>query len=186
MSVIFGLLKERGSLVTKLEMRHLSDPTDRYATGASAVYTVGRLAMGLQPYVSHERSAMEDRPRTDSHGHVLSFDGRLDNYKELATMLDPVSAEASDSEIVLSGFLRWGEACFSRLIGDWALALWSERDQTLFLARDHSGTKTLYWQRRQNRVWWSTYLDTFLTVGAQQHLSEDYVACYLVGGRSGS
>ena len=179
MSIIFGLLRDRNDSVSELEMHHLASATNRFATGAGSIYVAGRLGMGFQPYISHQRSEMETRPITDARGNVLSFDGRLDNYKDLAELLELGTSEAPDSEIVLAAFGRWGDECFSQLIGDWALALWSERNQSLYLARDHAGARTLYFQHQQASLLWSTHLDTFRCCRPELRLSEDYVAHYL-------
>jgi asparagine synthase (glutamine-hydrolysing) len=179
MSIFTGLLHDRGALACESELRRLSLSTEQYAKGASTAYVRGRLGMSFQPFVSHERSAMEGEPRADLHGNVLSFDGRLDNFDELAGELGLSSVDASDSEIVLSAFERWGEECFSRFTGDWAIVLWFEREQRLFLARDHAGTRTLYYQRQPQRLLWSTYLEPFLQAGSGLRLSEQYAACYL-------
>jgi asparagine synthase (glutamine-hydrolysing) len=179
MSIIFGLLRGRDAFVSEVEMHHLACATERYGTGAGTVYVNGRLGMGFQPYFSHQRSEMETRPITDARGNVLSFDGRLDNYKELAKLVGLERSEASDSEIVLAAFDCWGDECFSHLIGDWALALWSESDQSLYLARDHAGTRTLYLEHQQTRMLWSTQLDTFRCCRSELRLAEDYVVHYL-------
>ena len=182
MSIIFGLLKEEGAMVSEQDVRQLALQTQRFATGAAAVYANGRLGIGFQPYVSHERSKMDTGPVVDSAHGALCFDGRLDNYKELAKVLDLESSCVSDSEIVLSAFLRWGEECFERLVGDWALALWSEPERVLYLARDHAGARTLYYSHQQNQFIWSTYLDSLVDRGRNtaRH-SDDFVACYLSG-----
>ena len=182
MSVIYGLLKEHGVTVIESELRQLAAVTDRYATGTGAVHVRGRLGMGFQPYSSHLRSELERGPTSGSHGHALCFDGRLDNYKELSEELSLHDPEAlSDSQIVLAAFVQWSEACFSRFVGDWALALWSEKDQSLYLARDHAGTRTLYFRHEQGEAVWATYLDTFQTRDATFQFSYDYAACYLAG-----
>ncbi len=185
MSVIVGLLKEPEAQVTEEEMRRLLAPTERYGTGAPAIYLRARLGMGFQPYATHERSILDDRPADDSYRNAISFDGRLDNYKELALtlQLDPVGT--SDTRIVLAAFRRWGEECFSRLTGDWALALWCERERKLFLARDHAGTRTLYFSDRPGVLHWSTHLDSFLQSRFDLKLSEEYVARYLSGSPLG-
>jgi asparagine synthase (glutamine-hydrolysing) len=135
--------------------------------------------MGLQPYFSHHRSAKENRPTEDVHGNVLSFDGRLDNYRELVQRLGIEDPECPDAQIVLSAFAHWGQACFSLFVGDWAIALWSEEDQTLYLARDHAGTRMIYFHRERSTVLWSSHLDTFSVSGLDLRLAEDYAACYL-------
>jgi asparagine synthase (glutamine-hydrolysing) len=179
MSIILGLLKERGDSVIKSELQRFSVATKQYATGPDTAYACGRLGLVLQPYASHARSRMDDRPFIDRHGNAIAFDGRLDNYEELADILGVETSIASDSEIVLEAFQYWGEDCFCRLTGDWALALWAEKEQALFLARDHAGTRTLYFRHQRSQTMWSTHLDTFLTARSDLRLSQDYVACYL-------
>ena len=179
MSIILGLLKERGALVREPELGCLSAATKRYSTGPEALYASGGLGMVFQPYESHARSRMDDRPAVDRQGNAISFDGRLDNYEELAGSLGVSTSITSDSQIVLEAFRYWGEDCFCRLTGDWALALWAKEDQALFLARDHAGTRTLYFRHQQNQTMWSTHLDTFLAADSDLRLSPDYVACYL-------
>jgi asparagine synthase (glutamine-hydrolysing) len=179
MSMIFGLLKESGLAATESELENLAVATERYATGISVLYRIGRLGMGVQPYFSHERSRMETVPAIGADNSVLSFDGRLDNYRELAELLGLEAQTTSDSQIVLAAFGRWGEACFRQLVGDWALALWSEKDQSLYLARDHAGTRSLYFQNEEHRIVWSSYLNTFQRGEVKPGVSEDYAACYL-------
>ena len=78
-------------------------------------------------------------------------------------------------------FAQWSEVCFSRFVGDWALALWSEKNQSLYLARDHAGTRTLYLRYERGEAVWATYLDAFHIRDAEFQLSHDYAACYLAG-----
>lgn len=179
MSIIFGVLKERGVPVAESDLLPHASATIRYATGVTSVCAAGRIAMGLQPYISHARSVMDDHPITDPYGNMLAFDGRLDNYVELAGIFGRDHAFTSDSEIVLSAFSGWGADCFSRLVGDWALALWSAKDEALYLARDHGGSRTLYFTRFAQQLVWATHLDTLLSSGAGSRLSENYVGCYL-------
>jgi asparagine synthase (glutamine-hydrolysing) len=179
MSILTGLLQDRGAFASESELRRLSLTTEQYATGESKLYLQNRLGMAFQAYVSHQRSAMEVGPRVDRYGNALSFDGRLDNCDELAKELGLDPVYASDGEIVLGAFERWGGDCFARFTGDWALALWCEREQKLFLARDHAGTRTLYFQKQPHRIFWSTYLEPFLQADARLALSEKYAACYL-------
>ena len=167
MSILFGLLKKRNEPVVELELQQAASATERYATSIGHMYVRGRLGMGLQPYFTHERSAAEVGPFPDALGRVVSFDGRLDNYKELIHELDVSHSENGDSRIVLAAFERWGQGCFSHLVGDWALALWSEREQALYLARDHAGTRTLHFHQQNGMVFWSTYLDTFAAFGME-------------------
>jgi asparagine synthase (glutamine-hydrolysing) len=179
MGILFGILKERGAIVSDRELQSLSFGTERYSTGEGVFSTSGRLGMGFQPYVSHDRSKMESGLCVDIYKNVVSFDGRLDNYRELADMLGLNGIESSDSVIVLAAFQWWGEECFSRFTGDWAVALWHALEQRLFLARDHAGTRSLYFGRTGRHFQWATYLDSFSAFEADLCLSTEYAAAYL-------
>jgi asparagine synthase (glutamine-hydrolysing) len=179
MSTIFGIRKLVGAIVSERELLHLAQATEHFAPEGSSVQASGRIGVGFQPYYTHARSTLESAPVSDDLGNLLSFDGRLDNYQDLAHELQLEAETMPDSRIVLAAFLRWGEKCFSHLVGDWAIALWSERDQVLYLARDHAGTRTLYFHDDNGTLRWSTHLETFFAAGLSLALDEDYAASYL-------
>lgn len=184
MSILFGVRAAEGESVAEGELRKLAQATIRYAPEGTSVLTRGSIGMGFQPYYTHERSKLETQPVTVARGdmlsgNILSFDGRLDNHEELTRKLDLPYKAAPDSEIVLAAFERWGENCFSRLVGDWALALWSDADHVLYLARDHAGARTLYYQAAKGQVRWSTHLETFFIDSDRSKIDEAYMASYL-------
>jgi asparagine synthase (glutamine-hydrolysing) len=179
MSIIFGVCKSAGQSVEKRELVNLSQATQKYAPDGTFVCTRDHIGMGFQPYHTHQRSNLEAQPLVDAQGNVLSFDGRLDNHTELCDLLDVREASVPDSSIVLKAFERWGEDCFSYLVGDWALALWARSERALYLARDHAGTRSLYYEHSKGHVLWSTYLETFFTDGRTSDLDGDFAAYYL-------
>lgn len=181
MSILLGEIAERGALVSEDKLRRLVSPTVRYATGSESLYVRGRIGIVWAPNNSHPRSKLECGPAVDGAGNVLSFDGRLDNFCELAAQLGAIAESTSDSTMVLKSFERWGHGCFRKLTGDWAVALWSEREEILYLARDHAGTRGLYYRATEKGCEWATHLDTFLAGHRDLPFSEEYMATYLAG-----
>lgn len=179
MSIIFGIRKATGNPATEQEMQRLASTTRSFAPDGTFVTVQGHLGMGFQPFHTTRLSHKEFQPAIDAYKNLLIFDGRLDNRSELLAALDIQYVETKDSALVLAAFERWGENVFARLIGDWALALWCDATQTLFLGCDHAGTRTLYFQNANGTVLWSTYLETFFADGGQPPLDEEYVAAYL-------
>jgi asparagine synthase (glutamine-hydrolysing) len=86
-------------------------------------------------------------------------DARLDNREYLLSALPrwsirrvrsgraPVPRDdlPSDAELIMAAYLRWGVEAPSHLLGDFAFALWDERDGTLLCARDPFGVKPFYY-----------------------------------------
>jgi asparagine synthase (glutamine-hydrolysing) len=179
MSIIFGVIKAAGEAVETPDLLKLAQSTQQHAPDGTFVCAQGHIGMGFQPYHTHKRSNLESLPFVDERGNVLSFDGRLDNYAELCNLLEVREAGVADSRIVMRAFERWGEDCFSQLVGDWALALWSHSERALYLARDHAGSRSLYFEHSNGRVLWSTYLETFFTDGRTANLDDDFAALYL-------
>jgi asparagine synthase (glutamine-hydrolysing) len=179
MSIIFGIRKPMGASVFEQELLHSAQATERYSPDGTTVRVSGNVGMGFQPYYTHLRSRLDAAPAHDVHGNLLVLDGRLDNCQELCRELQLEESSTPDSQIILAAFLCWGEESFSRLIGDWALALWVAKGQVLYLARDHAGTRTLYFENKQGTFFWSTYLDSFFTVSRSVEIDEEYAACYL-------
>lgn len=57
----------------------------------------------------------------------------------------PGNLLCTDADLVLQAYLRWGDACVERLIGDYAFIIWDRRDRRLFAARDPMGMRPLYY-----------------------------------------
>ena len=94
------------------------------------------LKTGQQPLFNEDRSV------------VIVFNGEIYNFLELIpelTALGHVFHTRSDTEVIVHAWEQWGEACVDRLRGMFAFAIWDERKQTLFLARDRMGVKPLYY-----------------------------------------
>lgn len=177
MSIIFGQLTESASKLRAAGIEDLGERTSLYSSGEMSVLCAERVAMGFQPFHTNPEATSDIQPLQDGDGNLLTFDGRLDNRTQLTHELGLIQNETTDSAIVLRAFLRWQDGCFARLVGDWALALWSERSRVLYLARDHAGTRTLYYRRQAGSLSWSTYLDSLLSAGTD--LSRDYTVRYL-------
>jgi asparagine synthase (glutamine-hydrolysing) len=186
MSILFGVCLREHEFVTEDQLHRLANATGRYAPDGASILTRANIGMGFQPFYTHERSKLDPHPAMTERGKILTFDGRLDNFEDLREALQLPDKQSSDSAIVLSAFERWGEDCFSRFIGDWALVLWSNADHALYLARDHAGTRSLYYEAAQGRARWSTYLDTFFTDAPAREIDEVYAANFLAGMPEGA
>ncbi|WP_369212131.1 asparagine synthase (glutamine-hydrolyzing) [Streptomyces flavofungini] len=108
--------------------------------------------------LGHRRLAVIDLPggkqpmtaHTPNGEVTLVYSGETYNYRELREELIRRGERfdtASDTEVVLRGYLRWGEALADRLNGMYAFAIWDARDQKLVMIRDRLGIKPFYYYR---------------------------------------
>lgn len=91
----------------------------------------------------------EEQPLvSEDGGFVLVMDGRIDNTERLRSDLLASNAKLRsrcDAELVLHAFLLWGDECWARLHGDFAIAIWDHRRRVLHCARDRVGFKPFYY-----------------------------------------
>lgn len=108
--------------------------------------------------LSHQRLSILDLSKAghqpmQSHcnRYTLVFNGEIYNHhlikKELNILNDKISWNGeSDTEVLLSAIAYWGiEKTLQRCDGMFALALWDNAENKLFLARDRFGEKPLYY-----------------------------------------
>ncbi|MFI8438383.1 asparagine synthase (glutamine-hydrolyzing) [Streptomyces sp. NPDC079020] len=107
--------------------------------------------------LGHRRLSIIDldggrQPMTaDADGRTLAcltYSGEVYNFRELRAELISRGHSfrtRSDTEVVVRGYLEWGEGVVDRLNGMFAFALWDVRTQTLLLVRDRMGVKPLYY-----------------------------------------
>ena len=78
----------------------------------------------------------------------IDYNGELYNYIELKAELVRAGylfKTASDTEVILASFAAWGTNAFQRFNGMFAFALWDNLTATIYLVRDASGIKPLYY-----------------------------------------
>src|SRR5579859_1085488 len=179
MSIIFGVSGPHADQGRSRHLERLSRATHRYALDGTFLKAMGRIGMGFQPYYTDEHSRLEKQPLTSGEGTLVVFDGRLDNRDVLCDQLELENSGTPNSSIVLASFQHWGVDCFSRFVGDWALALWCPNEHTLYLSRDHAGTRNLYYEISNGTITWSTCLETFFVDGRARNLEREYARRYL-------
>lgn len=89
------------------------------------------------------------------HTCTLVMNGEIYNMHELRKELENLGVEfetSSDTEVMLLGYLVYGEGILSRLNGIFAAALWDEEKETLFLFRDRVGVKPLFYTRTKDSL----------------------------------
>lgn len=88
------------------------------------------------------------QPMQNEDGSLtISFNGEIFNYVELRNDLlrkGHIFQTRSDTEVILHLFEEYGEACVTRLNGQWAFAIWDRRRRSLFLSRDRMGVRPLF------------------------------------------
>lgn len=96
---------------------------------------------------------------------TLVYNGELYNTEEIRNMLKANGHSFlghSDTEVVLHAYAHWGEACVDRFNGIFAFAVWEQRRERLFLARDRMGVKPLFYKEHDGGLIFASEIKTLL------------------------
>jgi asparagine synthase (glutamine-hydrolysing) len=116
----------------------------------------GGVALAHRRLAILDLSAAGHQPFLSNDGRVaVTYNGEIYNFRELRRALESrgcVFRSATDTEVVVHGYLTHGAAFVEQLRGMFALALWDEREQLCLLARDRFGVKPLYYSAQAGRL----------------------------------
>jgi asparagine synthase (glutamine-hydrolysing) len=160
MSVQFGRWNFEGQPPAPDYIEKVSATLAPYGPDSNESYSKAGIKILYRAFHTTKESSQEAQPHISSFGSVIAWDGHLDNRAELIGELrDTLAFDSTDVAIVAAAYERWGTHCFAKLIGDWALSIWSAIHRSLILAKDPIGTRHLYYSFDNNQVTWSTILD---------------------------
>ncbi|MEJ8835247.1 asparagine synthase (glutamine-hydrolyzing) [Ramlibacter sp. AN1133] len=146
---IAGLLRLDGAPADLAAVQRMGDALAHRGPDGEGSWSDGPLAFAHRRLAILDLSPAAAQPFRHASGrYVVTYNGEVYNFRELRAQLRQLGAEfrtESDTEVLLEAFVRWGPECVSRFNGMFAFAIWDQREQRLFLARDRYGVKPLYY-----------------------------------------
>ena len=114
---------------------------------AEGVYVDDQVALGHRRLSIIDLSAEANQPMWDYSGrYALVFNGEIYNYKEVRALLkDYPFRTHSDSEVVIAAYATWGPKGLEHLNGMFGFAIWDQKEEVLFAARDRVGKKPFFY-----------------------------------------
>ena len=181
MSVQFGRWNFDGSPPCPDDIDRAIGMLVPYGPDGQGSHSEDGLTIVYRAFHTTKESRGEDQPHRSRSGVVVTWDGRLDNRTELRRQLrHTLGIDCPDVLMVAAAYEQWGTECFARLIGDWALSIWSPDRRSLILARDPIGSRHLYYLLGHAQVSWSSLLEPLVLCADQSfQLNEEYLAGWL-------
>lgn len=181
MSVQFGIWKFDGQPVHSAYLSKVEDLLAPYGPDGGSSYSSPEVHMLYRAFHTTKESSIETQPYATRSGAVVMWDGRLDNRAELLRALGGMRRkDDTDVAIVAAAYDRWKQDCFAKLIGDWALSIWDEKERTLLVAKDFLGARHLYYALERNNFTWSTILDPIVLLAEKPvAIEKEFLAGWL-------
>ncbi|MDA0323129.1 MAG: asparagine synthase (glutamine-hydrolyzing) [Verrucomicrobia bacterium] len=151
---ITGLVNLDRAPLDRAELSAMTDALAHRGPDDAGYHISGAMGLGHRRLSIIDLESGHQPIPNEDESMWLVCNGEIYNYRELRDLL--ISKEHrfrthSDSEVILHGYEEWGRDVVCRLRGMFAFAIWSERDQELFLARDRVGIKPLVYYHSGSR-----------------------------------
>src|SRR4030066_155347 len=126
---------------------------DHWVGLGSARLSIIDLSSGQQPIPNEDESIW------------IVFNGEIFNYVELRPELEKRGhhfSTNSDTEVIVHLYEDHGPECLNFLNGQFAIAIWDSKAQTLFLARDRLGILPLFYTIAQGALIFGSEIKSLL------------------------
>ena len=117
--------------------------------------------------------------------YTITFNGEIYNYIELKNELKLKGYQFvsdSDTEVLLALYDLKKETCLQDLDGMFAFAIWDEKLQTLFCARDRFGEKPFHYYNSNETFVFASEIKQFWTIGIEKKIDQEKLLSYVKTG----
>lgn len=184
MSAITGILNFNNQPISDEYITNIMAPLKKYPSNFVRAWKKENIFLGCHAQWITPESIGEELPFYDYEKQLaITADAIIDNRKELLQKLqitNELGKTLSDSKLILLAYDKWGEESPKHLVGDFSIVIWDEKEQKVFLARDFSGSRTLYYYYENNQIVISTTIEPLLTLPyIDMKINEQWIAEYL-------
>jgi len=118
--------------------------------------------------------------------YTIIHNGEIYNYIEIREFLITKGYHfysKTDTEIIAAAFDFWGKRCLQHFDGMFAFAIWDNKEQQLFCARDRFGEKPFYYYEDDEHFVFASEMKALWAMGIEKVVSKKMMLNYLTLGQ---
>ena len=185
---IAGILNFSSNAISANKLKAMTDSLAHRGPDAEGAFIdqQGQCALGHRRLAIIDLSQAGKQPFLSKDGRfALIFNGEIYNYIELRQMLEKQGDEfvtATDTEVLLKMFMRYGIHCLDHLEGMYAFAIWDKEKKELFCARDRFGEKPFFYCQHEQQVLFASEIKALWAAGVLRVVGKRSLYNYLLFG----
>ena len=184
---IAGIITQNQSIINPVVLKSMADALAHRGPDGEGFWTNKQNTIGL----AHRRLAIIDlsengaQPMHYLQRYSIVYNGEIYNYIELKKELQKVGytfTSESDTEVILAAYDYYEETCLQYFDGMFAFAIWDEKLQILFAARDRFGEKPFYYFTDKNVFAFASEMKALWAAGIDKAVENKTLLNYLALG----
>ncbi len=179
---IVGKINLDQSPVSEKEIALMTEKISHRGPDADGLYVKDNIGLGHRRLSIIDLSETGSQPMNDSEKNIwITFNGEIYNYLELKKDLEDKYdfKSSSDTEVIIYLYKEYGVDCLKYLRGMFAFAIWDEKKQLLFCARDRLGQKPFKYYMDDKKFVFASELKAILTQEVKPELDWEAISHYL-------
>lgn len=186
---IAGIILNNGHRVPADRLQQMTDAMAHRGPDGSGMWQneSGAVALGHRRLSIIDLSNDAAQPLHYLNRYTISYNGEIYNYIELRNELlqkGYAFHTQSDTEVILAAYDCWKNDCVQHFDGMFAFAIWDEREQTLFAARDRFGEKPFYYHYDGNQFLFASELKALWAAGINRSWNHLMLLNFLANGHT--
>src|SRR6187431_3122380 len=152
---ITGFVRNDGKPVDEQLLRRMNEAIRHRGPDEDGFYVNGAVGLAMRRLAIIDLKSGQQPIHNQDRTSWIVFNGEIYNYLELREKLEKLGHTFytnSDTEAIVHAYDQYGAECPKHLRGMFAFAIWDERTQELFLARDRVGKKPLLYAQLNNEL----------------------------------
>jgi asparagine synthase (glutamine-hydrolysing) len=151
---IAGIVRNDGKQIDQQLLARMCEAIRHRGPDDDGFYINGSVGLGMRRLAIIDLKSGKQPIHNQDRSSWIVFNGEIYNYLELRAKLEKLGHTFytnSDTEAIVHAYDQFGVDCPKHLRGMFAFAIWNERTQELFLARDRVGKKPLLYAQVNNQ-----------------------------------
>jgi asparagine synthase (glutamine-hydrolysing) len=157
-------------MVSRPVLEAMRDVITHRGPDDDGIFIDGNVGLGHRRLSIVDVAAGHQPMTNEDHSLHITYNGEIYNHADYREALEErghVYRTHCDTETILHLYEEYGAACVDYLRGMFAFAIWDQRKQELFIARDRLGIKPLYYVHTSDgSLYFGSEIKTLFEAGA--------------------
>jgi asparagine synthase (glutamine-hydrolysing) len=142
-------------------------------------------------HLGHRRLSIIDlsgkaaQPMAFAKRYQVVYNGEIYNYVEIKSFLQNKGYQfftQTDTEVIVAAYDYWKEKCLQQFDGMFAFAIWDEKEEKLFAARDRFGEKPFYYYEDEGNLIFASEMKALWAIGVDKKVNNKMLLNYITLG----
>ncbi len=142
-------------------------------------------------HLGHRRLAVIDlstqaaQPMAFANRYQIVHNGEIYNYNEIRSFLQNKGysfTTKTDTEVIVAAFDYWKEKCLQQFDGMFSFAIWDEKEEQFFAARDRFGEKPFYYYEDDEHFVFASEIKALWAIGVEKKYHQKMMLNFITLG----